>query len=224
MDLAEHLARLQALLAAERDEERARLAEARSRLSLAEREARGLAVADVEAAEESALAGRALVAYERRGRPIDGARIGVGALVTVTLRREERDDAPTGVVARRTRSRRAVLFDEPPPAWAVDGRVVLELEPSPVTWERLSAGVRRAADSKEGKRWHRVLAGEPPRFEARPRGPELPAPALNDEQRRALDRCDRALEPHAAGQGKATVGSPGPVAACTACHAEPRFA
>jgi len=62
VELARHLAALQTLLDAERDEERARLAEARTRLSLAEREARGLAVADVEAVEEGALAGRALVA------------------------------------------------------------------------------------------------------------------------------------------------------------------
>ena len=161
MNLPDHLDHLRALLDAERAEERARLDEARARLSLAEREARGLALADVEAAEEGALAGRALVGYERRGAPLDGARLGVGALVTVTLRREPRDDEPSGVVARRTRTRVSVLFDEPPPDWAVDGRVVLELTPSPVTWERLSAGVRRMGEAPEGRRWHRVLGGEP---------------------------------------------------------------
>lgn len=193
MDLNEHVARLQALLDAERDEERARLDEARARLSLLEREARGLALADVEAAEEGALAGRALVTYERRGRPLEGARLGVGALVTVTLRRERRDDEPTGVVARRSRTRLAVAFDEPPPDWAVDGRVVLELTPSPVTWERLSGGLRRLTSTPEGRRWHRVLAGDPPRFLARPR-PGAPAGALNAEQGRALDLAERAEE------------------------------
>ncbi|MBK9519248.1 MAG: AAA family ATPase [Anaeromyxobacter sp.] len=208
MNLPDHLAHLQGLLDAERAEERARLDEARARLSLAEREARGLALADVEAAEEGALAGRALVGYERRGAPLDGARLGVGALVTVTLRREPRDDEPSGVVARRTRTRVSVLFDEPPPDWAVDGRVVLELTPSPVTWERLSAGVRRMGEAPEGRRWHRVLCGEPPRFEARPRGPDLPC-QLNDEQRRALDLADRAedlaLVHGPPGTGKTTV-------------------
>ena len=58
MDLAHHLDRLSGLLDAERQEERSRLEEARGRLSLAEREARGLALADVEAVEEGALAGR----------------------------------------------------------------------------------------------------------------------------------------------------------------------
>lgn len=208
MDLAPHLAALQALLAAEREEERARLADARARLSLQEREARGLAVADVEAVEEGALAGRALVSFERRGRPVEAARVGVGALVTVTLRRERRDDEPSGVVARRTRSRIAVAFDEPPPDWAVDGRVVLELLPSPVTWERLAGGVRRLGETREGKRWHSILAGGSPRLAARPRGPDLPC-ALNDEQRRALELADRAedvaLVHGPPGTGKTTV-------------------
>ena len=57
LDWVEHLGRLAALLGAEREEERSRFAEARGRLTLAEREARGLAVADVEAVEEGALAG-----------------------------------------------------------------------------------------------------------------------------------------------------------------------
>ena len=192
MEFAVHCEQMSRLLEAERDEERARLADARARLTLAEREARGLAIADVEAVEEGSLAGRALVSYERRGKPIEGARIGTGALVTVRLRKEPRPDEPSGVVARRSRSRVAVAFDEPPPDWAVDGRVVLELEPSPVTWERLSAGLRRMA-GEEGRRWRPLLTGAAPRFEARPRGPELPC-ALNPEQRAALDLADRALD------------------------------
>jgi ATP-dependent RNA/DNA helicase IGHMBP2 len=61
VDLAAHLARLAALLAAEREEEKARLADAAARLSLSEREERGLALADVEALDEAVLAGRSLV-------------------------------------------------------------------------------------------------------------------------------------------------------------------
>ena len=63
LDLVHHLGRLAALLAAERDEEKLRLDEARGRLSLAEREARGLALGDVEAIEEGALGGRTLVTF-----------------------------------------------------------------------------------------------------------------------------------------------------------------
>src|SRR5512137_3139025 len=196
------------LLDAERDEERARLADARARLTLREREARGLAVADVEAVEEGSLAGRALVSYQRRGEPVEGARLSVGALVTVRLRKEPRDDEPSGVVARRSRTRIAVAFDEPPPDWATSGRVVLERVPSPVTWERLAAGMRRMEAEPEGRRWHRTLEGEAPRFLPRPRGPALPA-RLNPEQARALDLADRAedwaLVHGPPGTGKTTV-------------------
>jgi superfamily I DNA and/or RNA helicase len=146
----------------------------------------------VEAQEESGLAGRALVTYARPGRPLPGSRIGVGALVRVELRRERREDAPTGVVARRSRDRVAVAFDEPPPDWATSGRVTLELVPSPVTWERLAAGLRRVA-GPEGKRWHDVLAGAAPRFLPAARGPRLPT-ALAPEQEAALDLADRALD------------------------------
>jgi ATP-dependent RNA/DNA helicase IGHMBP2 len=194
LDLAHHLDHLSSLLDAERGEERARLDEARKRLGVAEREARGLALADVEAVEESALAGRALVTYARPGgRPLGGGRVGVGSLVSVTLRREERPDAPRGVVARRSRASIAVAFDEPPPDWATDGRVVLELEPSPVTWERLAGGLARLRDDPAGRRWHPVLAGTAPRFERAARGPVL-ASALNAEQAAALDLADRAVD------------------------------
>ena len=215
MEFEAHREQLRRLLDAERDEERARLAEARARLTLREREARGLALADVEAVEEGSLAGRALVSFERRGGELTGARIGVGALVTVRLRKEPRDDEPSGVVARRTRSRVAVAFDEPPPDWAVDGRVVLELEPSPVTWERLVAGLGRMA-GEAGKRWRPLLVGAAPRFAARPRGAE-PEPALgreprgplNDEQQAALSLAERAedlaLVHGPPGTGKTTV-------------------
>src|SRR5215208_3359627 len=196
------------LLDAERAAERARIIDAARTLSVAEREARGLALADVEALEESALAGRALVSYGRGDRrPLSGSHISIGSPVRVTLRRERRDDAPVGVVARASRSRVAVAFDEPPPDWATDGRVVLELEPSPVTWERLASGVRRMRDSREGKRWHALLAGDPPRFDSAVEG-RAHAP-LNAEQSRAVDLAARAkdvaLVHGPPGTGKTTV-------------------
>ncbi|HUK65317.1 MAG TPA: AAA domain-containing protein [Anaeromyxobacteraceae bacterium] len=209
MDLREHFERLAGLLEAERTEERDRFSAARSLLSLAEREARGLALTDVEAREESGLAGRPLVTYARKdGRPLAASRMGAGSLVRVELRREVREDAPTGVVARRSRNALAVAFDEPPPEWATDGRVVLELEPSAVTWERLASGLARMADTKEGRRWHGVLALEAPRFEPRA-GATSPLPDLNPEQSEAVHRSDLArdvaLVHGPPGTGKTTV-------------------
>jgi ATP-dependent RNA/DNA helicase IGHMBP2 len=208
VDLSEQLDRLGALLAAEREEERQRFAEVRGRLSLAEQEGRGIALADVEAEAEGVLAGRALVTYGRGGRPLAGGRIGVGSIVRVDARRDPRNDAPTGVVARRSRTRVAVAFDEPPPDWAAGGRVVLTLEPSPVTWDRLDSAVRRLRDDAAGKRWRGVLAGGPLRFLDRPRVAPEPA-GLNAEQRSAFDLAERAedvaLVHGPPGTGKTTV-------------------
>ncbi|HSN92253.1 MAG TPA: AAA domain-containing protein, partial [Anaeromyxobacteraceae bacterium] len=114
---------------------------------------------------------------------------------------------PSGVVARRTRAALAVAFDEPPPDWVPDGRVVLELEPSPVTWERLAAGVARMGAAPEGRRWHAVLAGAAPRFATRRPGP--PPDAGNAEQAAAVDLAERAedlaLVHGPPGTGKTTV-------------------
>jgi superfamily I DNA and/or RNA helicase len=208
VELQEHLARLGALLAAEREEERLRFDEARGRLTVAEQEARGIALADVEAESEGVLAGRTVVTYGRAGRPLAGGRIGVGAIVRVDARREQRPDAPSGVVARRSRTRVAVAFDEPPPDWAAGGRVVLTLEPSPVTWDRLDAALRRIRDEKGGKRWHGPLLGAALRFRDRPRGGHEPG-SLNAEQRAAFDLAERAedlaLVHGPPGTGKTTV-------------------
>src|SRR5205085_4054882 len=65
VDLEQHLSRLGALLDIERAAEKERFAQAQARFSLREREARGLALADVEAVEEGGLAGRSLVTYAR---------------------------------------------------------------------------------------------------------------------------------------------------------------
>ena len=146
----------------------------------------------MESLDEGVLAGRSLVAYGRPGRAIGASRIGVGARVRVELRRERREDAPVGVVARRSRDRVAVVFDEPPPDWATAGRVTLELVPSPVTWERLAAGLRRVG-STEGRRWHAVLSGQAPRFADRAPGPPPPE-GLAPEQAAALALSERALD------------------------------
>src|SRR5207244_895424 len=115
---------------------------------------------------------RTLVTYAPApGREVGGSQIGAGSPVRVVQRREAPPDAPSGVVARRTRGRIAVAFDEPPPDWATQGRVVLELLPSSVTYDRLAGALRRIADAE---RWHGPLRGEPLRFAAAAPGPDLP--------------------------------------------------
>jgi len=200
VDLEQHLERLGALL----DRERAAEQERYALLPLAERAKRGLALLDVEAIEEGGLAGRSLVTYARPGgRELGGAEIGVGGIVRVSPKRADADDAPVGLVARRRRDRLSLAFDEPPPEWATEGRVVLELQPSSATYDRLRGALRRMRDAR---RWHGVLRGEPPRFEAA----EIAAPAsLNEEQRlsfaRALRARDLALVHGPPGTGKTTV-------------------
>lgn len=190
MDLEQHLARLGALLDIERAAEKERFEEARSRLSVAQREARGIALADVEAVEEGGLAGRSLVTYARpAGRELGGSEIGVGSIITVVPKKERAFESPSGIVARRQRARLAVAFDEPPPDWATEGRVIIELQPSSATYERLSGAVRRM---REARRWHPVVRGEPPRFE--PAGHVPITDVLNSEQALSLALADRALD------------------------------
>jgi ATP-dependent RNA/DNA helicase IGHMBP2 len=203
VDLEQHLDRLGALLDKERAAEKERFAQ----LPFVERVRRGLALTDVEAVEEAGLAGRSLVTYARPGGGELGAQqIGVGSIVRVLPRRESGDDAPSGIVARRQRARFAVAFDEPPPDWATEGRVNVELLPSSATYDRLSAAIRRLRDVR---RWHSVLRGEPPRFrQLPPSEPEI-ASHLNPEQQAALDLAERAedfmLVHGPPGTGKTTV-------------------
>jgi ATP-dependent RNA/DNA helicase IGHMBP2 len=204
MDLEQHLRELGALLDREREAEQQRFADAQAKLSLRERAARGLAVVEVEAVDESGLSGRALVTYARKdGREIGGAKIGVGALVRVVPKREALEELPGGIVARRQRAKLAIAFDEPPPDWALEGRVTIELLPSAATHERLAGAVRRIASEK---RWVPLLRGDEPRFEAET---FAEATNLNAEQnealRRSLEARDFFLVHGPPGTGKTTV-------------------
>src|SRR6267143_3107333 len=184
MDLDQHLDRLGVLLDRERAAEKDRFA----RLPLPERIRKGLGLDDVEAVEEAGLAGRSLVTYARPGgRELGAPQIGVGSIVRVLPRRDPSDDAPAGIVARRQRASLGIVFDEPPPDWATQGRVLIELLPSSATHDRLSGAVRRM---REARRWHPVLRGEAPRFEGREAVDVTHV--LNSEQLFALEVADRA--------------------------------
>lgn len=222
LDLPAHLAKLARLLALERLAEEERFEEARATLSLAERDARGTALAQLEAIDESALSGRALVTYARPGGgELGGARMGAGSPVRLLPRRElpAGEELPRGVVARRTRTKLSVAFDREPPDWATEGRVALELLPNGQTHERMLGALRRLEGTAEGKRWHAVLSGGAPRFEAPAREgtaeakeqaqQEAGAPHLNPEQseavRRSLRAKDLLLLHGPPGTGKTTV-------------------
>jgi len=203
VDLDQHLDRLGALL----DRERAAETERFAQVPFTERVRRGLALPDVEAVEESGLAGRSLVTYARPGgSELAGQQLGVGAIVRVMPKREAADDAPTGIVARRQRARIGIAFDESPPDWATEGRVAIELLPSSATYDRLAGAVRRMRDAR---RWHPVVRGEPPRFEAHPRDAPGIQHRLNQEQQAALEQAERAndlmLVHGPPGTGKTTV-------------------
>ena len=207
LDLPAHLDKLARLLALERLAEEERFEEARATLSLAERDARGTALAQLEAIDESALSGRALITYARPGGgELGGARMGAGSPVRLLPRRElpAGEELPRGVVARRTRTRLSVAFDREPPDWATEGRVALELLPNAQTHERMLGALRRLRDTPEGSRWHSVLSGGPPRFEAPPRegtaeaeeqaAQDAAVAHLNPEQREAVRRSLRAKD------------------------------
>jgi superfamily I DNA and/or RNA helicase len=203
MDLEQHLDRLGGLLDKERAAEKDRFAQ----LPLTERIRRGLALSDVEAVEQSGLAGRSLVTYARpRAQDLGAPQIGVGSIVRVLPKRDPAEDPPTGIVARRQRGTVGIAFDEPPPDWATEGRVILELLPSSATYDRLSSACRRI---RETRRWHPVLRGEAPRFAQRPRTAESVEHSLNPEQMRALELAERAedlmLVHGPPGTGKTTV-------------------
>jgi ATP-dependent RNA/DNA helicase IGHMBP2 len=190
-----HLDRLLRLLDLEREEERARLDRLLATLSPEERAARGITLLDVVCVDESwGLGGRVQLELEREDRAPLGARIDQGDLVDLRPRRAEVAAPARGLVARRTRTRVTVSFDQPPPPWAREGRLLVDLRPNDVTSARARANVlalRNEAPSRGATRRSLVLGERPPRFA---RLVEVPHPTFNAEQRDALARVAAAEE------------------------------
>jgi ATP-dependent RNA/DNA helicase IGHMBP2 len=187
----EHLSRLERLLAIEREEEIRRHKELAEGLSPAERAERGFALLDLEAVDEGfGLGGRILIDLERQDRGALEGRIDVGAVVELRPRRAEVEEPARGVVSRRQRSRLTVAFDRPPPPFVREGRLIVDLAPNDVTYERARAALAKTRAMEAGKERTRreiLLGAAPPR--TAPVKPHAPRGALNPEQTEATARA-----------------------------------
>jgi superfamily I DNA and/or RNA helicase len=207
----EHFQRQVRLLELERQAERARLAQEKQTLPLAELEARGLVVLDVETTEESVgLGGRHLVTFQHESKRRLSTRLGPGDLLAVSPRKAELDDPPQGTVVSATKTSVVVAFDKPPPMWMGEGRLRLDVTANDVTFERAKTSLSRwqAMDSGQKRDRREILLGNmPPRFEKPPAF--TPKRPLNVEQQEAvalaLSARDVALVHGPPGTGKSTV-------------------
>ncbi|HEY1087882.1 MAG TPA: AAA family ATPase, partial [Archangium sp.] len=184
----EHFQRQVRLLELERQAERSRLAQEKQTLPLAELEARGLVVLDVETTEESVgLGGRHLVTFQHESKRRLSTRLGPGDLLAVSPRKAELDDPPQGTVVSATKTSVVVAFDKPPPMWMGEGRLRLDVTANDVTFERAKTSLSRwqAMDSGQKRDRREILLGNmPPRFEKPP--VFTPKRSLNPEQLEAV--------------------------------------
>ncbi len=207
----EHFAKLARLLELERQAERWRLAQDKQQLPLAELEARGLVVLDVETTEENVgLGGRHLVTFMHESKRRLSTRLGPGDILAVSPRKAEVENPPTGTVVSATRTSVVVAFERPPPQWMGEGRLRLDVTANDVTFERAKTALKRweAMDSGQKRDRREVLLGNsPPRFDRPPAF--TPSRPLNPEQldavSLALSARDVALVHGPPGTGKSTV-------------------
>lgn len=211
---ADLLDRLAALLEHERRAEAERFAALQRDLTLAERAARGYAVADLVLTDDSfGLGGRVLLHLQREGGGRIAGRIDSGDVVTLRPRRAEVGELPSAVVARRSTSEIVLALDEPPPPFVRSGRLVLELQANEVTYSRARAALLAVKDLAQAsgpqrKRLEVLLGQAPPRSERVAEDLD-DAGDLNPEQRaavlRALAAQDFYLVHGPPGTGKSTV-------------------
>lgn len=203
--------RLAKLLEIERQAERARLAEEKAQLPLAELEARGHVLLDVESTDEAVgLGGRHLVTFMHESKRPLKTRLSPGDLVAVSPRKAPIDSPPQGTVTSATRTSIQVAFERPPPPWLGEGRLRIDITANDVTFERARAALMTWKGYDSGLKRDRrelVLGNSPPRFE-KPM-PFVPSRSLNEEQLAAvtlgLRARDVALVHGPPGTGKSTV-------------------
>ena len=207
----DHFIRFTRLLELERQAERSRMTLEKQTLPLAELEARGLVVLDLETTEESVgLGGRHLVTFMHESKRRLSTKLGNGDLVAVSPRKAELDEPPQGTVVSATRASVVVAFDKPPPQWMGEGRLRLDITANDVTFDRAKKALAQWQAMDTGQKRSRremILGNSPPRFE---RPPVFTAHrALNPEQHEAvaLGLCARdfALVHGPPGTGKSTV-------------------
>ena len=195
-DALDHLA---ALWRAEREATDRRFAEERAQTTLAERQERGLALADLEIAETSAAPGdRTLLWLEPAERgALEDFRASTGAPVLLWW-----GDAPgsgeervEGVLARRRSDRIGVMVEGAPPERLSEGRFHLDQEAPQVTFRRGQGAIEtfaKATPASDVGRMRGVLYGGRPVEEHRERPWRPLDEALNEPQRVAVDRALRA--------------------------------
>ncbi len=207
----DHFIRFTRLLEIERQAERSRIAQEKQTLPLAELEARGLVVLDLETTEENVgLGGRHLVTFMHESKKRLTTRLGPGDILAVSPRKAEIEDPPQGTVVSATRNSVVVAFDRNPPEWMREGRLRLDVTANDATFDRAKKGLLQwqAMDSGQKRDRREILLGNvPPRFDKPPAF--TPHRTLNPEQHEAvclaLSARDVALVHGPPGTGKSTV-------------------
>lgn len=202
---------LKRLLTLERDAQRARYLAETAERTLQEREEEGQVVLDLELLEESVgLGGRFLLTFARAEKRPMRSPPQPGDLAALRPRRTEALTPAKGVVTRASATRVTVAFDRSPPDFLDEGRLVLELIPNDITYERSVAALAQVAAMDRGQARHTrevLLGNEPAQFERAL--PLQPTAVLNAEQQdaaqRALAASDFFLIHGPPGTGKSTV-------------------
>jgi superfamily I DNA and/or RNA helicase len=202
---------LQRLLRLEREAQKARFIEETQQRTLEEREDEGHLVLDLELTEESVgLGGRFLLTFAReKSRPMRTPPQ-PGDLASLRPRRSEAPAPANGTIVRSTPFQVTVAFERPPPEFLADGRMLLELIPNDITFDRARDAVAQVAAMDKGQVRHTrevLLGNEAPLFEKA--SPLEATTHLNPEQREAAERAlsaqDFFLIHGPPGTGKSTV-------------------